>query len=323
MEKRSLGTTDLQITPIGLGCWQFSGGKGLVGRFWKALDRENVREIVACTLKEGINWFDTAEVYGWGNSERMLSSVLETLEVKPGKVIIATKWWPVFRRAGTIRDTFQTRSAALGNYPVDLYQIHNPFSLSSIKAQMNAMADLAADRKFRAVGVSNFSAKAMEKSARILESRGLVLASNQVRYSLLDRRIEENGVLALAQEKKITIIAYSPLEQGILTGKFHDNPELIKSRPGPRKYMKWFKPRGLEAARPLIETLKNIGERVNAAPEQVALNWLVNRHGKTVVAIPGASKPRHAQSNARALAFQLSPEEMDRIDQASREAIDR
>ncbi|NOZ76009.1 MAG: aldo/keto reductase [FCB group bacterium] len=323
MEKRYLGKTDIQITPIGLGCWQFSGGKGLVGRFWKALDSDHVRDIIANTIREGINWFDTAEVYGWGNSERMLSSILDVLAVKPGEVMIATKWWPVLRRAGSISETFKYRQVALGEYPIDLYQVHNPFSLSSVKAQMDAMAALVKDQKIRSIGVSNFSASAMGKAARVLESQGLVLASNQVRYSLLDRRIEENGVLTTAQEKGITIIAYSPLEQGILTGKFHDNPDLIKSRTGPRKYLKWFKSKGLAASRPLVQVLKEIGERVQATPEQVALNWIVNRHGKTVVAIPGASKPRHATSNARSLAFQLTTEEMERIDQVSWEAIRR
>ena len=321
METRKLGKTDIEITPIGLGCWQFSGGKGMIGRYWKALDLTTVRNIVSVSLDLGINWFDTAEAYGWGESERVLSSVLQSLDIKPGSVVIATKWFPALRMASNIGKTFMYREAGLNAYPVDLYQIHSPHSFSSVDAQMNAMADLADAGKIKSIGVSNFSAKAMAKAARVLEKRGYVLASNQVRYNLVDRQIENNGIMSTAQELGITIIAYSPLKQGLLTGNFHQDPELIQSRIGPRKYMKNFKAKGLQATQPLIDTLRDVALDVSATPAQVALNWVVNRFGETVVAIPGASKTEQAQSNAKAMEISLTPEQIDRIDQMSKKAI--
>jgi len=115
----------------------------------------------------------------------------------------------------------------------------------------------------------------------------------------------------------VTIIAYSPLEQGLLTGKFHENPELINSRTGPRKFLKQFQSSGLQKSAPVINELKTIGETHGKKPGQVALNWLVNFHGDTVVAIPGASKMQHAADAAGALDFELTPEELERLDRVS------
>ncbi|RMF08566.1 MAG: aldo/keto reductase [Candidatus Neomarinimicrobiota bacterium] len=321
MQLRTLGSTDITISPLGLGCWQFSGGKGLIGGFWQALEPETVRSIVAASLEGGINWFDTAEAYGWGESEIALSQALRSLEVDPEDIYIATKWFPVFRRAASIRATFPERESCLRPYPITLHQIHNPLSLSSVESQIHAMADLVEEGRLRAIGVSNFSAKAMDRAARVAEQRGVPLVSNQVRYSLLYRKVESNGVLSAAKDHGITLIAYSPLEQGILTGKFHDQPDLIRSRVGPRKFLRWFKPKGLEQSRPLIDLLREIAQKYEVAPEQVALNWLIHFSGETVVAIPGASKARHAESNVRALSFTLNEDELARIDQCSREVL--
>lgn len=158
----------------------------------------------------------------------------------------------------------------------------------------------------------------MREADAVLKREGLFLASNQVKYSLLDRRIENNGVLAAAQELGITIIAYSPLEQGILSGKFHKNPELVKNISGPRKYTAAFKPAGLERTKPLIDVLERIAAKHEVSCSQVALNWLISFHGETVVAIPGASKPHHAKDNIGTLQFQLSADELEEIDATSR-----
>jgi len=311
-----LGRTGIEITAIGLGCWQFSGGKGLAGRYWKALEQPLVNEIVGASVKSGVNWFDTAEAYGLGRSEEALSKALATVD--SSETIIATKWMPFFRFAGSIGDTFPRRAHHLSPYPVTLHQVHAPASFSSIERQMDEMADLVDSGAIRSVGVSNFSAKQTRTAHAALQRRGVPLASNQVRYNLLDRGIESNGLLETARELGVTVIAYSPLNQGILTGKYHRDPQAVKRLRGPRKLLGSFRPSGLERVRPLIELLVGVAEAPGASPAQVSLAWLTRRHGTSVVAIPGASSVSQAESNAGSMRLELSAEQLDEIDAVSR-----
>jgi aryl-alcohol dehydrogenase-like predicted oxidoreductase len=319
MERRRLGRSDIHISVVGLGCWQFSEGFGIVGGWWEALPAETVQEIIDASLRGGINWFDTAEAYGKGRSERALAAALTRLGQKPGDVIVATKWLPLMRTASSIVNTIDERLACLSPFAIDLHQIHQPFALATVEAQANAMADLVEAGKIRTVGVSNFSAKRMRAAHAALARRGIPLVANQMQYSLLDRRIESNGVLAAAKELGITLIAYSPLAQGLLSGKFHDDPSLIRKSPGPRKFLPNFRAKGLERSRPLVEELRKIAAAHGATPSQVALNWLAHFHGDTVVVIPGATKRRHAEENVGSMGFTLSQDELRRIDELSRQ----
>ena len=314
---RRLGRSDLLVTPIGLGCWQFSKGKGLFGNYWATLDDAEIRKIIASGLEGGINWFDTAEAYGGGESEKAVSKALQDLGKTAGDVIIATKWNPVLRRASSIAATIGVRLGNLAPYPIDLHQIHNPYSLSSIESQLRAMAGLVRVNKVRYIGVSNFSRKQMERAERELRASGLPLVSNQVRYSLLDRSVETNGVLESAKALGIAIIAYSPLAQGILSGVFHDDPRLVRRRPGFRKHMSAFKPKGLEKSRPVIEALRRIAPKYAATAAQVALNWLISFHGEIVVAIPGASRAGHVSDFTAAMSFRLSGEDLAELGRVS------
>lgn len=313
---RSLGSTGIMVTPIGLGCWQFSKQNNMAGKFWPVLEDNLIEKIVSLSIEGGINWFDTAELYGKGESEKALSKALQSAGKKPGEAIVATKWWPMFRFASNITKTINERIKFLEPYPIDLYQVHQPFSFSGEKAEMTAMAELFKKKLIKAIGVSNFSAKKMENSWKVLRESGIPLASNQVRYNLLDRRIESNGVMDLAKKLGITIIAYSPLAQGLVSGKFHDNPELIKNI-GIRKYTPPFKRKGLEKSRPVVILLKELAVKYNVTPSQVALNWLIHFNGDTVVAIPGATKEIHVKENCGAMSFRLSDEDMSRLDNVS------
>lgn len=314
---RSLGRSEIKITPIGLGCWQFSKQGNLAGKFWPKLDDGLIADVVRISLEGGINWFDTAEVYGKGASEKVLAKSLVGLGKKPGDVIIATKWWPMFRAAGSIITTIDERLEALSPFPIDLYQVHQPYGLSTVESEMKAMAELVRAHKIRHVGVSNFSAKKMRRAFTTLDKEGISLVSNQVPYSLLNRKIESSGVLETAKDLGITIIAYSPLAQGLVTGKFHDNPDLLKNI-GFRKHSSLFKPEGLEKSRPVAELVKQFAARYNATPSQVALNWLIHFSGDTVVAIPGATKAIHASENTGAMNFRLSPDDIHHLDEVSK-----
>ena len=180
------------------------------------------------------------------------------------------------------------------------------------------MADLVAEQKIRAVGVSNFNPARMRRAHEALAARQIPLASNQVRYSLLDRRVESDGTVAAAKALGVTIIAYSPLGQGLLTGRYHEDPGFVKTRPGPRKLMGAFRAKGLERSRRLVEELRTIAAAHGATAAQVALAWLCQFHGDTVVVIPGASRPQQAEENAGALELSLSQAELGALDESSR-----
>ncbi len=316
--RRRLGRTDIEISPIGLGCWQFSEGHGRVGGYWPALPREAVNAIVAASLRGGVDWFDTAEAYGKGRSERALSRALQAAGKASGEVVVATKWFPLGRTARSIRETIGERRAALAPYPIDLHQVHHWAGLSSVEEEMRAMADLVARREIRSVGVSNFGARRMRRAHAALAARGLPLASNQVKYSLLDRSVERNGVLEAAKALGVTLVAYSPLEQGLLSGKFHEDPSLVQRAPGPRKWMRRFREKGLAESRPLVDELRAIAAAHGATPSQVALAWLISFHGDAVVAIPGATRLGHVEENVGAMRLALSGLEARRLDERSR-----
>ena len=132
-----LGKTDIEVTPVGLGCWQFSAGQGLAGKFWDAIPQSVVDQVVAASLAGGINWFDTAEMYGNGASERALAAALRHAGKANGDVVVATKWSPLFRTAKSIRLTIQQRLSCLAPFAIDLHQVHHPFGFSSVEAEMS------------------------------------------------------------------------------------------------------------------------------------------------------------------------------------------
>jgi len=322
MDARKLGSSDVEVSPIGLGCWQFSQGKGMAGYIWPALDQGTMDAVVDAALKGGVTWFDTAQAYGNGASERALSAALQHRGIEPGEVMVATKWLPIAKPAKDIPRTIGSRIACLQPYPIDLFQVHSPGSVSSIAAQMREMAKLVRAGKVRAVGVSNFSAKQMAQAAAALRYEGLTLASNQVRINLLDRRVESNGVLAAAQGLGVTLIAYSPLAQGVLTGRFHDDPGVARALPRGRRSRlspssRFLTAEGLRRSAPLIAELRAVGEKHGASVAQVALAWLVTHYNDTVVAIPGASRPEQAAATAAAMDLRLTEAEMASIDTIS------
>lgn len=308
---RQLGRTNMEISAIGLGVMQFSGGSGLFGLMFPDLSQGEMNAIIAAALDGGVNWFDSAEIYGFGHSEQALAAGLRANGRSDGDIIVATKWFPFLRTAANIRKTIRDRKRHLRGYTIDLHYVHQPYGLSSPEAEMDAMAELVQQGDIRAVGVSNFSADRMERAHAALAERGLPLAANQVEYSLLKRGIEQNGVLDRAKELGITIVAYSPLAKGILSGKYHREPGLFQEKSLANKLTLR---RDIERSRSVVGALEEIASLHDVTPAQVALNWLIHFHGEAIVAIPGATSIEQARQNAEAMHFSLGQEEMDRLD---------
>jgi len=315
---RRLGKTDLLVTPIGLGVMELSGGGGLLGRMYPVIPQEEKNAIIKAAVDGGINFFDTAEMYGAGVSEESLANGLKAAGIADKDVIIETKWQPILRTANNISKTIDDRLRFLGGYSISNYMIHQPMSFSSPEAEMNAMADLVEAGKIKSVGVSNFNPARMRRAYAALAKRGLPLALNQVRYSLIHREIETDGTLETARELGVTIVAYTPLGSGILSGKYHKNPVLLEQKTGLRKNS--FK-REIERTRMLIAALDEIAVTHGVTVAQVALNWVIHFNGEIVVTIPGATKVRQAQESAGAMNFVLSANELEKIDQISRKLM--
>lgn len=265
------------------------------------------KRALEASIAAGVNFFDTAEMYSGGASERRLGELARGQDI-----VIATKFPPgPFYRTQSMPKELEASLARLGRNSVDLYQHHFPSSLVSIPKLMDLMADAVEAGKIKAVGVSNYSAKQMRIAHAALAKRGIPLASNQVQYSLLHRQPEVNGVLDACRELGITLIAYQPLASGALSGKY-----VVGTRPtGFRRFMKYFRGKGFEAVAPVVALLREIGGRYSKNPAQVALRWLIEN--ESVLPIPGAKNGQQATDNAGALLFCLTPTEIEALNQAT------
>ena len=235
IQKRRLGQTELEVTPVGLGVMQFAGSRGIFRAVFHDIDQTQMNSIIRAALEGGINWFDTAELYGGGFSERSLANGLKAAAVEDDEVVIGTKWNPILRTAGNIPRSIGDRLHYLDGYTIDLYMVHQPWGFSPPEAEMEAMADLVEVGAIRYVGVSNFNVDQMRRAQDALAARGLPLAVNQVQYSLLNRKIESSGLMEAARDLGVTIVAWSPLARGILSGKFHKDPERLNQTPFGRR----------------------------------------------------------------------------------------
>lgn len=301
------------LSSLGLGTWQFSAGRGDLGKFWKALPQDRVTEIVRRAYEGGINWFDTAEKYGDGASERSLTLALKALGIAPNSVFIADKWWPKQRKASSLIDSIDERLKCLNDFPIGLYQIHWPESESWLRTEMKYLSQLVDTGKVQNVGLCNYNWRQVKRAHRMLKNRGIKLASIQVRYSLLHRSIEANNLLKVSQDLDLKVIAWSPLESGLLSGAFHADGQKLSEIAVSRKNMYGLSAERLKATESLIALLREIGSRHSASVAQVALAWTTQFHGDTVLAIPGASSTRQAEESSKALALVLSGDECEQI----------
>jgi aryl-alcohol dehydrogenase-like predicted oxidoreductase len=314
MEPRtSLGRSQLQVPRMGVGAMTWGDAKGLARlhpakiAYGGAHGFDEEKRALESSLAAGVNLFDTAAMYSGGAAERRLGEL-----ARGQNVLIASKFPGGFSfKAEEFPIELEASLARLGRSSIDLYQHHFPNNKISIPKLMDLLADAVEAGKVKAVGVSNYSADQMREAHAALAKRGIPLASNQVQYSLVHRKPETDGVLDACRELGITLIAYSPLGMGALTGKY----SATRKASGLRRILPNFNKKAMDAVQPVLELLRQIGERYSKTSSQVALRWLIEN--PIVLPIPGAKNGKQALDNAGALTFSLTPEEVESLSQAT------
>jgi aryl-alcohol dehydrogenase-like predicted oxidoreductase len=304
----TIGLADeLNIAPLGVGAWAW--GTTRLWGYGKEYDRSDVGKAFRASMAEGVTLVDTAEMYGNGASERIIGEILREGGFE-GTPVIATKFAPLPYRfsAKSLLEAVDKSLERLGIETIDLYQIHFPNPIFKINSLMDALAETVKAGKVRRVGVSNYGADQMKRAHDRLASYGVSLASNQVEYSLLRRAPETNGVLQASRDLGVTLIAYSPIAKGLLTGKYGpgDRPVGLVRRMG-----RAFSEQNLKKIEPVVNILREIGEAHNKQPAQVALNWLITQGN--VFPIPGAKNEFQARQNAGALGWEMASEEAEKL----------
>jgi aryl-alcohol dehydrogenase-like predicted oxidoreductase len=291
---------------LGVGTW--SWGDRLMWGYGRGYTLGDLHAAFETCLTSKIHMFDTAEVYGQGQSEQITGSFLKATTES---VFIATKFMPFPWRLSrsALRKALTASLRRLGLPAVDLYQIHMPLPPVTIETWMEAMTEVYQAGLISSVGVSNYDNDQMQRAYDHLLREGIRLASNQVEYSLLNRKIEKDGMLRRCTELGVKVLAYSPLAMGILSGKY--SPE--KPPQGIRGGR--FNRRFLEKIQPLLKLMTHIGsDHSGKNPAQVALNWAIC---KGTLPIPGAKTARQAEQNAGALGWRLTEAEVANLDEVS------
>ena len=303
---------DTPTAPLGVGTWAWGDESTWgMGGYDPALTESTIDAAWNASIEAGVTLFDTAEVYGGGESERIIGKLLANEPQRRDSLVLATKFMPAPWKLNVASAMRQALEASLGRLRVDhvdLYQIHGPISLRSHTALAEALAAVHSAGLTRAVGVSNYSVKEMRSIHAQLAKRGVPLASNQIEFSLLRRRPETSGLIAACKELGVIPLAYSPIGQGRLTGKYSaQNPP-----PGRRT----FSAHPMEEVDQVVAVLRRIAEAHDRTPAQTALRWLIQ---KGAVPIPGAKNADQATQNAGALGWTLEPAEMTELDSISLE----
>jgi aryl-alcohol dehydrogenase-like predicted oxidoreductase len=292
---RYVTVNGVRLSAIGVGCWQFGSSDWGYGRGYGA----TAIDIVRTALDLGVNLVDTAEIYARGVSEAIVGRALEG---RRDEAFVATKVWPVLPTAPKVHEHGRLSAMRLGIDTVDLYQVHWPNPVVPLASTMAGMHRLQDDGIVRHVGVSNFSA---DRWARAEAALGRPVLSNQVQFSLVARKPDRANV-PYAQQHDRLVIAYSPLGQGLLGGRY--DADHRPSSPA-RLNNPLFLAENLRAATPLIEALRSVARAHEATPAQVALAWLIRK--PNVVAIPGASSLDQLRHNVAAADLELTDDEAE------------
>jgi aryl-alcohol dehydrogenase-like predicted oxidoreductase len=303
-----LGRSNVSVIPLGLGTWTWdSTGQYGLGRDYK---EGELRAAFHASLKSGVNFFDTAESYGNGEVERTLGTFIK----ESSSSVVAASKFPPFRNRFLKRHLLASLRASLDRMQLeqlDLYQTHFHARFVPLQTWMTALADAVEQGLTKAVGTANYSTNRLRMAHKLLAKRSVPLASNQAEYSLLHRHTENDGVFDACKELGITLLAYSPLAMGLLSGKF------TPSNPPPGERGRRYDGDYIAKIQPLIGLMKEIGQSHHGkTPVQIALNWVIC---KGAIPIHGAKNGKQAEENAGALGWRLTTVEVATLDEASKD----
>ncbi|RLG79530.1 MAG: aldo/keto reductase [Thermoprotei archaeon] len=307
MEYVKLGWTDIKISKIGLGTWQFSAA-------WGVTEYGRAKAIIAKAYEVGINFFDTAMVYGRGMSEEFLGKALKELSIKRDEVVIATKIPGEYLSPDDVFKSVERSLKRLGVEYVDLMQIHWPpcWHHHPTCKYARALERLVYHGKIRYVGVSNYPVELVEELRSCFSTIDIV--SMQYRYNLVERQAEIE-LIPYAEANDLTFFAWSPIAKGALTGKY--SIENLPRFNDVRGEDPLFHPENFRQIQPVIELLKRLGAKYGKKPVQVALNWIMS-YSPVIVPIPGAKSPQQVEENAKSVEWRLSYEDWRSLDELSR-----
>jgi aryl-alcohol dehydrogenase-like predicted oxidoreductase len=317
MELRKLGNSDLQITPVGFGAWAI-GGSGWEFAWGRQEDADSIGAILRA-LEIGVNWIDTAAVYGTGHSEQVVAHALRQWEgQRPYVFTKCVLRWDENRKvypdhsAASIRKECEDSLRRLETDAIDLYQIHWPprDNGPGLEEAWQAINELKEEGKVRWVGVSNFDVGQMKRAARISP-----ITSDQPPYSMI-RRAVELQVLPYCEKNGIGVISYAPMASGLLTGAMTRERAAALPPDDFRSRNPEFKEPRLSKNIALVERLRNVGARHGRGPGEAAIAWVL-RHSAITGAIVGARNAKQAEGVMRAGEVKLSPEEIAEIEDAA------
>jgi aryl-alcohol dehydrogenase-like predicted oxidoreductase len=310
MQKRRLGSTDLNLTTVGLGTWAM-GGPWQFG--WGPQDDDEALGAIRKALELGINWIDTAPAYGLGHSEELIGKVLKQTKKKP---IIATKCGLLWNekkekvphlKGESIRKECHASLKRLGVETIDLYQMHWPDPDEDVEEAWEEMAKLKGEGKVRYIGVCNFNVEQLERIQKIAD-----VASLQPPYSMLHREAEDE-LLGYCSRNNIGVVVYSPMQRGLLTGKFSQERLAALPLDDHRRRSPDFQEPQFTATLQLVDKLRPIAERNSKTLAQLAISWVLRRDEVTA-AIVGARRPEQIAETAPASDWNLSEKDIKEIE---------
>ena len=307
---RPLGNSDLNLTPIGFGAWAIGGGNWEFA--WGPQDDNDSVNAIHRALDLGVNWVDTAAIYGLGHSEEVVAKALKGTSHKPYVFTKCSMRWDddrkIYRslKGNSLEEELNSSLRRLNIETIDLYQIHWPNPEEEIEEGWSALAKFKEQGKIRHIGVSNFNVDQMKRAQKIA-----AITSLQPPYSMLRRAIEQE-ILPFAEANNIGVINYSPMLSGMLTGKMtRDRVAALPQDDWRRRAPEFNEPRLTRNLR-LVELLREIGSSHNVEPGVVAVAWTLH-HPAITAAIVGGRSPQQVEGIAPALHFRLSPDEYKRI----------
>ncbi|MHC5722710.1 MAG: aldo/keto reductase [Nostoc sp.] len=310
MQTKQLGNSELHITPIGFGAWAIGGSGWAFG--WGTQDDQESIAAINRALDLGVNWIDTAAVYGLGHSEEVVAKALKGRSNRPYIFTKCSLIWDEKRKTGnslkadSLREEVEASLRRLDIETIDLYQIHWPNPDSDIEEGWTTLAKLKDEGKVRYIGVSNFNVEQLKRAQKIAP-----VTSLQPPYSLVKPDVEKE-ILPFCKENNIGVIVYSPMQSGLLTGKM--TPERVANLPDDdwRKNSSEFQEPRLSRNLKLVEVLQQIGKQHDRSPGEVAIAWTLNNPAVTA-AIVGGRNPKQVEGIIGAGEFRLNQQELDQI----------